>query len=152
MADIGNSKYSLIIDEAADVSTTKLLGVMVRYFSAAQKSIVTTFLALIELDDGTAVAIVRALKNFLMRMRLDTKCLLGNGVDNAPVNTGVNNGIFETMKREWQLPNLIVVRCICHSLQLALSHTLQGTLPRNVDFLVRETHMWFSDSSKRKVA
>ncbi|KAH9378338.1 hypothetical protein HPB48_009927 [Haemaphysalis longicornis] len=52
--DIGDSKYSLIIEEATDVSTTKLLGVMVRYYSATQKSTVTTFLALIELDDGTA--------------------------------------------------------------------------------------------------
>ncbi|KAH6938666.1 hypothetical protein HPB50_011680 [Hyalomma asiaticum] len=135
LADIGDSKYSLIIDEATDVSTTKLLGVVVRYFSAAQKSIATTFLALIELDDSTAVAIVRALKNFLTRMGLDTKRLLGIAVDNASVNTGVNNGVFETMKREWQLPNLIM-----------------GTLPRNVDFLVRETHMWFSHSSKCKVA
>ncbi|KAL1436252.1 hypothetical protein MTO96_049878 [Rhipicephalus appendiculatus] len=98
VADIGDSKYSLIIDEATDISTTKLLGVVVRYFSAAQKSIVTTFLALIELDDGTAVTIVRALKNLLTRMGLDKKRLLGIGVDNASVNTGVNNGIFETIK------------------------------------------------------
>ncbi|KAH8036852.1 hypothetical protein HPB51_006121 [Rhipicephalus microplus] len=152
VADIGDSKYSLIIDEGTDISITKLLGVVVRYFSAARKSIVTTFLALIELDDGTAVTIVRALENLLTRMGLDKKRLLGIGVDNASVNTGVNNGIFETIKREWQLPNLIMVRCICHSLQLALSHAVQGTLPRNVDFLVRETHMWFSHSSKRKAA
>ncbi|XP_040077359.1 uncharacterized protein LOC120849243 [Ixodes scapularis] len=152
VADIGDSKYSLIIDEATDVSTTKLLGVVVRYFSAAQKSIVTTFLALIELDDGTAVTIVKALKSLLTRMGLDTKRLLGIGVDNASVNTGVNNGVFEIMKREWNLPNLIMIRCMCHSLQLALSHAVQGTLPRKVDFLVRETHTWFCHSSKRKAA
>lgn len=59
VADIGNSKYSLIIDRATDVFTTKLLGVVVRYFSAAQKSIVTIFLALNKLDNGTAVAIIK---------------------------------------------------------------------------------------------
>lgn len=42
------------------------------------------------------------------------------------------------MKREWQLLNLIMIRCMCHSLQLALSHAVQGTLLRNVDFLVQE--------------
>ncbi|KAL1445510.1 hypothetical protein MTO96_044984 [Rhipicephalus appendiculatus] len=93
VADIGDSTYRLIIDEARDISTTKLLGVVVRYFSAAQKSIVTTFLALIELDDGTAATIVRVLKNLLTRMGLDKKRLLGIGVDNASVNTGVNNGV-----------------------------------------------------------
>lgn len=125
---------------------------VVRYYSATQKSMVTTFVALIELDDGMAAAIVKALKNLLARVGLDPKRLLGIGVDNASVNMGVNNGVFETLKREWQLPNLVMVRCICHSLQLALSHSVQGTLPRNADFLVRETHMWFSHSSKRKAA
>lgn len=125
---------------------------VVRYYSATQKSMVTTFVALIELDDGMAAAIVKALKNLLARVGLDPKRLLGIGVDNASVNMGVNNGVFETLKREWQLPNLVMVRCICHSLQLALSHSVQGTLPRNADFLVRETHMWFSHSLKRKAA
>lgn len=123
-----------------------------RYFTAAQKSIVTTFLALIELDDGTAAVIVRALKNLLTRTGLDIKRLLSIGVDNATVNTGFNNGILETLKHEWQLPNLIMVRCICHSLQLPLSNAVQGTLLKNMDFLVREMHMWFSHSSKRKAA
>ncbi|XP_040078041.1 uncharacterized protein LOC120849852 [Ixodes scapularis] len=59
VADIGDSKYSPISDEATDVFTTKLLGVVVRYFSAAQKSIVRIFMALTKLDDGTAVAIIR---------------------------------------------------------------------------------------------
>lgn len=121
-----------------------------RYFTAAQKSIVTTFLALIELDDGTAAVIVRALKNLLTRTGLDIKRLLSIGVDNATVNTGFNNGILETLKHEWQLPNLIMVRCICHSLLLPLSNAVQGTLLKNMDFLVREMHTWFSHSSKRK--
>ncbi|KAH8022180.1 hypothetical protein HPB51_022577 [Rhipicephalus microplus] len=76
VADIGGSKYSLIIDEATDISTTNLLGVLVRYFSSARKSILTTFLALIELDDGTVVTIVRALEKLLTRMGLDKKHLL----------------------------------------------------------------------------
>ncbi|KAG0443168.1 hypothetical protein HPB47_015222 [Ixodes persulcatus] len=58
----------------------------------------------------------------LTRVGLDTTRLLGIGVDNASVNTGVNNGVFETMTLE------------------------------NVDFLVRETHTWFCHSSKRKAA
>lgn len=72
-----------------------------------------------------------------MRMRLDMKRLLNIGVDNALVNTDVN-GVFKTMRREWQLLSLIMARHMCHSLQLALSHAVQGTLLRNADFLVQE--------------
>ncbi|KAL1474934.1 hypothetical protein MTO96_020408 [Rhipicephalus appendiculatus] len=132
VADIGDSKYSLIIDEATDISTTKLLGVVVRYFSAAQKSIVTTFLALIELDDGTAVTIVRALKNLLTRMGLDKKRLLGIGVDNASVNTGVNNGIFETIKPG---PEVDFVRQRCVAFTVKLSNELRQRLPSNFKIL-----------------
>lgn len=44
-----------------------------------------------------------------------------------------------------------MVRCTCHSLQLAISHASEGTLPRNIDYMVRETYNWFSYSSKRQL-
>ncbi|KAG0435951.1 hypothetical protein HPB47_018225 [Ixodes persulcatus] len=67
--------------------------------SAQQNSTGTTFLALIELEDGIASAIVKASKDLLTHMGLNTKCLLGTGVDNTSMNTGVNNGVFRRMKQ-----------------------------------------------------
>lgn len=149
--DIADEKYSLLIDESTDISVVKLLGVTVRYFSRKLKKTVSTFLGIVELEDGTAQSIVSAIKKLLCDVQLDPQNLLGIGVDNASVNVGLNNGVCELLKKDLQLPNLIMVRCVCHSIQLALSHAVAETLPRNIDFLVRETYNWFSHSSKRQL-
>ncbi|CAK1585546.1 unnamed protein product [Parnassius mnemosyne] len=76
--------------------------------------------------------------------------MIGIGTDNASVMVGVNNGLVEILKKEHGLKHLILIRCVCHSLQLAVSHASVNTLPRNIEFLVRETYNWFSISPKRQ--
>lgn len=82
---------------------------------------------------------------------MEIKKLIGIGTDNATVMTGINNGVHALLKNETGNENLVLVRCVCHSLQLALSHASEETLPRNVEFLIRETYNWFSHSSNRRV-
>lgn len=43
--------------------------------------------------------------------------LIGIELDNASVMTGVNNGVHNILKTEYGVPNLILVRCVCHLLQ-----------------------------------
>lgn len=74
---------------------------------------------------------------------LKLKKLVGIGTDNASVMTGVNNGLHQFLKKEHELPNLVLVRCVCHSLQLAVSHASEKTLPRNIEYIIRETYNWF---------
>lgn len=64
---------------------------------------------------------------------------------------GINNGVFKLLKEEFGLDNLILIRCICHSLQLAISAATKETIPRNIEFMLKETHNWFSCSSKRQL-
>lgn len=45
-----------------------------------------------------------------------------------------------------RLPNLVMIQCVGHSLLLALSHSV----PRNIDYMVRETYNWLGHSSKRQ--
>ncbi|CAH2088313.1 unnamed protein product [Euphydryas editha] len=45
--------------------------------------------------------------------------------------------------------NLGLVRCVCRSLQLALSHAAAETRPRYMEFLIRETHNWFLNYQRR---
>lgn len=47
-------------------------------------------------------------------------------------------------------PELIVVKCICHSLHLAAEEACK-VMPRHLDFMVRETHGWSSHSTKRQI-
>ena len=148
ISDIGDKNFSLIIDESNDVSVTKLLSVVIRYYSEAKKEFVVTFLAMIELKECNADAICNALKKCLKDNGLDLQKLLAIGTDNASVMTGINNGVYAKLKKD--IPRLILIRCVCHSLQLAVSHAAAECLPRNIEFLVRETYNWFSHSAIRQ--
>lgn len=147
--DIESQKYSALLDESTDLSVSKLLGIVIRYFSCTQNKVVSAFLALERLKSTDARGIVTALVNCLQTHGIPLKNLIGIGVDNASVMTGVNNGVHNILKTEYGVPNLILVRCVCHSLQLAVSHASEQTLPRNIEFLIRETYNWFSHSPKR---
>lgn len=76
--------------------------------------------------------------------------MIGIGIDNASVMTARNNSVIEILKREFNLPNLILIRYICHSLQLAVRHASDRNLRHNIEFLIRETYNWFSNSPKRQ--
>lgn len=145
--DIGDM-YSLLIDESTDIAVHKFLGIAIIYLSKSQKKIITTFLSLEELVECNAMAIVTAIKTCLKKFDLDIKNMVGLGSDNASVMVGINNGVFKMLKED--NPNLILIRCVCHSLQLATSHACAHTIPRHLDFLISETYNWFSKSTLRQ--
>lgn len=88
----------------------------------------------------------------MQREGLNINKLSGLGTDNASDMVGVNNGVYELLTSKYDLKNLVLVRCVCHSLQLALSAATEETLPRNLDFLIRETYNWFEHSTIRQQA
>lgn len=149
LSDIGNGKYSLLLDESNDVSVNKLLGIVIIYYSDKQGKTIASFLALTKLETCNAEGIVNALKKTLDEMKLDLQNLLAIGTDNASVMVGIYNGVYAKLKTE--VPSLILFKCLCHSLQLAVSHAMTDTLPRNLEFLIHETYNWFSKSAIRQI-
>jgi hypothetical protein len=86
----------------------------------------------------------------VQRVKLPLKHFAGVGVDNASTMTGVNNGVCAKLKED--VSDLEMVKCVCHSLQVAVSKASEKTLPRNMEFLIRQTYNWFSHSSIKQVA
>lgn len=146
--ELKDQPFSLLIDESTDISVQKYLGIVVIYYSNAHKKVVSTFLDLAELSECNADGIICAIKRTLDRFELSLSNLMGLGTDNASVMTGINNGVFTKLKQE--VPHLVLVRCLCHSLQLAVSAAAKQFLPRNLEFLIKETYDWFSRSSSRQ--
>lgn len=144
--EIGNSSYSLIIDESTDLTTTKQLCIMIRYFSISKNDCVTTFYCLLELTSSDAQTIYDTIKNKLKTDGLKLEHLIGIGVDGASVMVGVHNSLSVLLKRD--VPDIIVVKCVCHSLHLCAEKSSE-VLPRQLEFLIREVHNWFSYSPKR---
>lgn len=128
-SDIGDQKYSLLLDESTDVSVTKYLGVVVRYFSVKQNRVVSAFLALQSLESSDAVGIVSALIKCLKNHDLDLNNLIGLGTVNAAVMTGSRHSAYISLKTQYNLSHLILIPCVCHSLQLAVTRASENTLP-----------------------
>lgn len=74
--------------------------------------------------------------------------MVGLASDNASVMVGINNGVFKKMLKE--VSRLIHIPCVCHSLQLAVYAASKETLPRNIEFLIKETYNWFAHSRLRQ--
>jgi len=145
--DLKDCNYSLIIDESTDIGLQKQLCIMVRYFSTAQDRIVTTFLRLVSIASGSAESIFETLTTFLSNNRLRIDKCVGLATDGCNTMCGQNNSVI-TKFREL-CPNIVHIKCICHSLQLRSSYALK-VMPRNVEFLVAETYNWFCHSTLRQ--
>lgn len=74
----------------------------------------------------------------------------GLGSDNASVMVGINNGVYQKLLQD--NPAIILVPCVCHSLQLAVSTSAAECLPALVEFLIAETFNFFSKSAQRQNA
>lgn len=106
---------------------------MIKYLSEERNEIVSTFLGIQELNSSNARSIVDAIVGLMSELKLDIKQLMGIGTDNASVMVGVNNGVYRILKEEYNLPHLVLNRCVCHSLQLAVSHASRETLPKTLN-------------------
>lgn len=147
--DIGNEPYSIIIDESTDISVQKYMAVCIRYFNVIQTDIVTEFLGIITVGETTAVALYDSLVNYLNKINLPIKNLIGIGTDSASNLCGRNHSLFTLLKEKVPLPQLQIVRCICHSLHICSSKASE-ILPSSLEFLVRETRNWFANSPLRR--
>ena len=141
------SFYSLILDESTDASTEKTLGIIIRYFSEILQTVVTTLYCLVSIDKGDADTQVEAILEQLKADKLPLPQMVGIGVDGANVNVGAHHSIASLLRK--QVPHLVVFKCICHSLHLASSKAMD-LMPRNLEFLIKETASWFTCSTKRQ--
>ena len=107
-----------------------------------------SFFDAIQLEECNAEAICKAIKASLIKNGLNIKNLVGIGTDNASVMTGQNSGVYARLKNE--IPNLVLIKCVCHSIQLAVSHSAAEALPRNLEFRIKETYNWFAHSTIRE--
>ncbi|XP_066950810.1 zinc finger protein 862-like [Macrobrachium rosenbergii] len=154
ITDIGSTPYSLIIDESTDITTNKQLCLVIRYYSQAKRSMISTFLGLVIARRNVSKcselqALTDAICKFLGEVGLNIGQCLGLGTDGASVLCGTNNSVLTKLQEK--NPSIIGVRCVCHSLQLACSKAVEA-MPRSVDFLAHQTYNWFSFSSSRQTA
>ncbi|XP_053960547.1 uncharacterized protein LOC128864816 [Anastrepha ludens] len=149
-ADIGDAKFSLIVDESTGIAITKLLGVVINYYSISRSLVVSTFLSIVEIDSGDSICISEALLKELNKWKLDAKNVIGIGTDNASVMVGSHKSVYVELKKH--SPDLLLIKCVCHSVQLAVNYACKQFMPEDLEYLIYETYNWFSKSSHRQSA
>ena len=116
---IGNSGF--MADGSTDRSVAEQEAVFIRYVSGGKA--VNRFIALVELDSGTADGVLRAIGEALSLVNIDIDSqrskLVNINLDGASVNMGIYNGV--AAKQQERLgSHIIKVHCINHQLELAI--------------------------------
>lgn len=149
LSDMHGVPFSLIIDESTDIACVKHLCVCVRFYNATLNKIASHFLGLIPVTSTTAESLYQHIKDYFMEIGLDLKQCLALGTDGASNLCGCHHSVYTLMKKD--IPELLLVKCICHSLHLVCSHA-SDELPSCIDHMLRESYNWFHRSALRKEA
>lgn len=139
------SKFSLIVDESTDLSSTKHLCMVAR--TLIGDKVADCFLGLISLQEATARALYDAVTKIFADNHIPYKNnMIGFGADGANSMLGAHNSLSTLLKND--IPSLFVMKCICHSFALCASKAC-ATLPKDVEDLARDVFSYFQCSPKR---
>lgn len=144
--DLRDTSFSVLVDETTDISSKKSMCVLVRYVK--QSKVVTQLLELVQLNaaDCSAVELFNYFKNCFTKYEIPITNIVGVASDGANVMVGKNNSFFSHLKTE--VPDVILMRCICHSAALVASAGC-AELPSSVENLIRSISTYISGSAKR---
>lgn len=146
--DIGSEDFSIILDESTDISTVKYMAYCVKYFSKRLNNIVTNFFGFNKVATATANDLYNNFTTFIAQVGLNLEHFIAIGTDGASNLCGVNHSLYTLLKEK--IPNLQLIRCSCHSLNLCAAKACTE-LPSNLEFLLRETRNWFANSLLRQL-
>ena len=115
--EIGDSLFSILIDESRDISVAEQMAVIVRFVNNSGM-VVERFLGLKHVEDTTANALKKALLEMLAKYHLPIARLRGQGYDGASNMRGEFNGLQKKIRDE--NPYAFYVHCFAHQLQLVI--------------------------------
>ncbi|KAK3914514.1 Protein ZBED8 [Frankliniella fusca] len=144
--DIGNSKYSCIVDECTDNSVSKFMGVAVSYFSLKKKRMITDFLGLVQVTECSGKTLALAFKEYLSKIQLPLSNLRAIGTDGASNMCGTNESFYTNLKKD--VPDLEVYKCVCHSIDKCAEYAF-SCMPSVITDILKESYNWFAYSAKR---
>lgn len=142
---IRNNKFSLLVDESTDRGCTKHLCLVVRYYK--DYKVTDAFLCLVPIQDGTAEALYQHIVKFFTDNCIPYKDnMVGFAADGASTMMGQYNSLASRFLAD--IPNLFVMKCICHTFHLCASYAC-AKLAREPEGLVRDVYNYFNNSPKR---
>ena len=142
-----NTHFSVIIDETTDVSTCKELAIVTRHFDKHSSKVQSQLYDLVSLPQADAETTYQTLVSSIEKDKISLKNVIGFAADTCNVMFGEHNSVASRLKEN--IPNIFLMRCICHSAHLCASHACEK-LPRTAEELMRDVYNYFSNSAKRQ--
>ncbi|XP_004308301.1 PREDICTED: zinc finger MYM-type protein 1-like [Fragaria vesca subsp. vesca] len=146
--DIDNALFSILVDEARDVSIKEQMAVIFRYVDK-RGCVIERFIGIVHVANTTARTLKKAVDELLSKHKLSISSLRGQGFDGASNMSGELNGLKTFILKD--NPTAFYVHCFAHQLQLALvtvakKHSIVGAFFTSVANVVNIV----SASSKRR--
>ena len=140
------TKFSIIIDESTDISSKKQLAIVVRFFCNQRNQVKSKFFKLIDVTKSDATTLTSALISLFEKKNISIENIIGFASDTTNVMFGEHHSVVSLLKQK--IPNLFVMKCLCHSAHLCASHACEK-LPRAVEDLICDVYSYFCHSAKR---
>ena len=113
--------FSLIADEASDISNREQVSICIRHCTSSLESN-EVFLGFFETHKTDSNTLFCLVKDALLRLGLDIFCLRGQGYDGGSSMAGKINGLQQKMIQE--NPKALYFHCAGHQLNLVLPRSL----------------------------
>lgn len=154
-AILRKTKFSILVDESTDISTTKSAWVVVKYFDDKKKQDSDKFMQLSAIHDHesahhdvhlqeTAQHLFKIIIDTFKPYQIPKKYIIGFGPDGCNVMMGEFNSVSSRFRD--LCPSIIIFKCICHSLHICSSQACK-TLPKHIENLARNIYNYFKVSN-----
>ncbi|KAM6586353.1 hypothetical protein CsatA_008958 [Cannabis sativa] len=124
--EIGDAKFSVIVDEARDESKKEQMSIVLRFVDK-DGYVQERFFGLIHVKDTAALTLKEGIFSILSNYSLDVQSIRGQGYDGASNMRGQWNGLQALILSE--CPYAYYVHCFAHRLQLALVAASREVIP-----------------------
>ncbi|KAH7681808.1 Ribonuclease H-like protein [Dioscorea alata] len=123
--EIGDSHFSILLDESCDKSVKEQMAVIVRFVNK-EGQVIERFIAVEHVADTSAPSLKTALDGLFARCGLSISRLRGQGYDRASNMKGQFNGLKALILNE--NPFAFYVHCFAHQLQLVVVSVARSIL------------------------
>ncbi|XP_042008944.1 zinc finger MYM-type protein 1-like [Salvia splendens] len=121
--DIGDKVFTLLVDEARDVSMKEQMGVVLRYVNN-EGYVIERFIGIVHVIDTSSHTLKCAIDDLLVKHNLSLSKVRGQGYDGAYNMRGEFNGLKSLILQE--NPYVMYIHCFSHQLQLIIVAVAKG--------------------------
>lgn len=135
--------YGLMMDESIDNSQEKHAILFCKYYDEKKCEFKTSFLKLFQMEDSRGVTLYSAIKEYLLKHKLDPLKIVGVCTDGASNMRSEGLGLLGYMIKE--NPAIEFTHCVLHRVNLALSD-VKKEIPYLLKYesILRNIHGYFS--------